>query len=245
MIRAGLRIAGLLVLLAIMAPPHWLWKQVARSPFPRWFLGSAGWICGARAGVTGQPIAPHTLLLANHVSWLDILVLAGATGTRFVSKAEVRDHPLLCWLADQNHTLYIERSDRGAVLDQARAVADALADRQPLALFPEGTTGDGELLLPFRPSLLAAIAKAPPGTTVRPVAIDYGAMRPLLGWTDGESGKVNALRLLGRRGSFAVTVRLLAPLDASLDRKALARAARAAIEQALDGAASNGGAPAL
>ena len=162
-----------------------------------------------------------------------------------MSKAEVRDHPLLRWLADQNDTLYIERSDRGAVLDQARAVTDALAESQPLALFPEGTTGDGELLLPFRPSLLAAIAKAPPGTTVRPVAIDYGAMRPLLGWTDGESGKVNALRLLGRRGSFAVTVHLLAPLDASLDRKALARAARAAIEQALDGAASNGGAPAL
>lgn len=233
MIRAALRIAGLLLLLVVMVPPHWLWKQVARSPFPRWFLGSAGWICGARARVIGAPIAPHTLLLANHVSWLDILVLAGTTGTRFVSKAEVRDHPLLRWLADENHTLYIERRDRRGVRAQAGEMTAALADHQPLALFPEGTTGDGETMLPFRPALLAAVAPAPEGTSVRPVAIDYGAMRRSLGWTDGESGKVNALRLLARRGHFAVTIHLLEPLLPGEDRKAMARDAQAAIAAVL------------
>ena len=139
--------------------------------------------------------------------------MAGATGTRFVSKAEVRDQRLMGWLADQNDTLYIERQDRRGV--------------------HEGTTGDGMTLLPFRPALLAAVAPAPPGTTVRPVAINYGAMRVAMGWSDGESGQANALRLLGRRGSFPVIVRLLDPLPPGEDRKAMARDARIAIETAL------------
>ena len=183
----------------------------------------------------GIPIAPHSLIIANHVSWLDILVLAGATGTRFVSKAEVRDHWLLGWLADQNDTLYIERRDRRAVHEQAREVADALRDPQPIALFPEGTTGDGAALLPFRPALLASVAPAPDGSSVRPIAIDYGPMGPALGWSAGESGKTNALKLLGRPGSFPVIVRLLDPLPPGEDRKAMARDAMAAIVTALGG----------
>ena len=183
--------------------------------------------------MVGAPIAPHSLIIANHVSWLDILVLAGATGTRFVSKAEVREHPVLRWLADQNDTLYIERQDRRAVHSQAREVAHALSAPQPIVLFPEGTTGDGLTLRPFRPALLASVAPAPEGSSVRPVAIDYGTMAPALGWSDGESGKDNALKLLGRRGSFPVIVRLLDPLPPGEDRKALARDAQAAIQAAL------------
>ncbi len=227
------RVAGLLLLLLICLLPHLIARLFGQSPVPPIFLGASARICGARVRTEGETLAPHSLLIANHVSWLDILVLAGATHTRFVSKAEVRDHWLLRWLADQNDTLYIERQDRRAVHSQAREVADALAERRPLALFPEGTTGDGQTLLPFRPALLASVAPAPPGTYVRPVAIDYGAMRAMLGWTDGESGKSNALKLLGRRGSFPVTVRLLAPLPPGEDRKAMARDARAAIEAAL------------
>jgi len=221
------------VLLIVCLPPHLVARLFDRSPVSPIFLKAAARICGARVRRSGESLAPHTLLIVNHVSWLDILVLAGATRTRFVSKAEVRDHWLIGWLADQNETLYIERRDRRAVHDQARDVADALAQQRPLALFPEGTTGDGVTLLPFRPALLAAVASAPPGTQVRPVAIDYGTMRPTVGWTDGESGKHNALTLLGRRGSFAVTVRLLAPLSSLDDRKALARDAREAIVEAL------------
>ena len=232
--RAALRITGLLVLLLACLLPHLIARLIGRSPVPPVFLGAAARICGARVRTQGDPLAPHSLLIANHVSWLDILVLAGATGARFVSKAEVRDHWLLRWLADQNDTLYIERQDRRAVHSQAREVAEALAQPRPLALFPEGMTGDGVTLLPFRPALLAAVAPAPPGTHVRPVAIDYGAMRAALGWSDGERGKANALKLLGRRGSFPVTVRLLAPLPPGEDRKAMARDARAAIEAALD-----------
>ena len=231
--RAAGRVAALALLLLVCLPPHLLSKLFGRSRWPPRFLGGCARICGARVTTTGAPIAPHSLLIVNHVSWLDIFVMAGATGTRFVSKAEVRDQRLMGWLADQNDTLYIERQDRRGVHDQAASVAAALADDRPLALFPEGTTGDGMTLLPFRPALLAAVAPAPPGTTVRPVAINYGAMRVAMGWSDGESGQANALRLLGRRGSFPVIVRLLDPLPPGEDRKAMARDARIAIETAL------------
>lgn len=239
---AAVRLAGLLLLLLACVPPHLVARLFGRSRVPPRFLGAAARICGARVRTVGQPLAAHSLIIANHISWLDILVLAGATGTRFVSKSEVRDHPLLRWLADQNDTLYIERQDRRAVHAQAADVAAALADSRPLALFPEGTTGDGRALLPFRPALLAAVAPAPPGTNVHPVAIDYGAMRSALGWADGESGKANALKLLGRRGSFPVIVRLLDPLPFGEDRKAIARDASAAIAAAL---ASNDAMPRL
>ena len=191
----------------------------------------------------GDPIAPHSLLLSNHVTWLDILVLSAATGCAFVSKDEVRTTPLMGWLADQNRTLYIRRAQRSGALDQATAIVAALSDPQPLALFPEGTTGDGKILLPFRSALLAAVAPSPPGVVVRPVAIDYGRANHIFAWPNGESGKTNALRILGRRGSTPVVVRLLDPLPPSPDRKAIARAAHDAIAVAL--AASNAARPNL
>ena len=60
-----------------------------RSRWPPWFLATAGRIAGLRVTVTGEPVKPHTLVIANHTSWLDILVLGGATNCAFVSKAEL------------------------------------------------------------------------------------------------------------------------------------------------------------
>ncbi len=226
---------ALVLLFLACLPPHLMARARGRSRWPRRFLAAAAWICGARGTVTGRPLAPHSLVIANHVSWLDILLLGGLAGTAFVSKAEVRDTPLIGWLADQNHTLYIDRARRGDAHGQVRRIARALADPQPLAVFPEGTTGDGRALLPFRPTLLDAVAPPPAGVEVRPVAIDYGAAVDDIAWHSGEAGRANVWRLLGRRGTFAVTLRLLDPLAPVADRKALARAARAGIAAALPG----------
>ena len=182
--------------------------------------------------VTGRRVEPRTLLICNHVSWLDILVMGGATGCAFVSKDQL-GHPLIHWLADQNHTLYIRRDHRRGSPHQAEAIAARFEHPQPLALFPEGTTGPGTHLLPFRSTLFSAVALAPPGSTVRPVAIDYGDAAADIGWHDGESGKTNALRMLGRIRPIRTNVRLLDSLPANSDRKALSSAAREAIEQAL------------
>lgn len=229
---AGARIAALLLLFLVCVPLHVATRLlIGRSGWPRRFLAAAAWLCGARVRVTGAPLRPHTLLVCNHVSWLDIPVLGGATGCRFVSKHEL-GHPIVHWMADQGGTLYVRRDHRRGAPHQAEAIARALLDQQPLALFPEGTTGPGTHMLPFRSTLLSAVAPAPEGVSVRPVAIDYGDAAPELGWHE-EPGMANVMRTLGRRRATPVTVRLLDPLPPMRDRKALAHSAREAIEEAL------------
>jgi 1-acyl-sn-glycerol-3-phosphate acyltransferase len=230
--RAALRIAGLLLLFAILGPVHILTKLLMRrSPWPRRFLAAAAWICGARVRLKGRRAGRHTLLVANHTSWLDILVLGGATGCAFVSKDEL-GHPLIYWLADQNATVYVKRTHRKGAKDQAIAIAAALEGGKPVMLFPEGTTGPGTHLLPFRSTLLEAANFAARDVTIRPIAVDYGAAAAEIGWWD-ERGKDNVLRLLGRHGTLPVTVNLLEPLDRSGDRKQLAHEARKAIAERL------------
>lgn len=231
---ASFRIGGLVGLFLACLPLHLLSKLLLRrSAWPRRFLSAATGIVGARAQVVGEPLSAHSLIVANHTSWLDILLLGGAVGSAFVSKAEVRGTPLIGWLADQNRTLYIDRAERSDAHGQVRRIAEALERPLPLTIFPEGTTSDGRHLLPFRSTLLDAVAPPPPGVDVRPVAIDYGAAVGDIAWHGGERGLDNALRILGRRGSFDATVRLLDPLPPSSDRKALARQARARIAAAL------------
>lgn len=171
------------------------------------------------------------MLIANHTSWLDILVLGGSTNCTFVSKDEL-GHPLIHWLADQNATVYVKRTHRKGAKDQAVALAKALERDKPVAVFPEGTTGPGRGLLPFRSTLLEAANFAAKDVEIRPVAVDYGPAAAEVGWWI-ESGKNNVLRLLGRRGTLPVTVHVLASLDRSGDRKQLTHEAREAIAQKL------------
>jgi 1-acyl-sn-glycerol-3-phosphate acyltransferase len=232
--RAALRVARLGLLFALHLPPHLIARRGGRaSPWPRRFLRRAARIAGVRVSIEGAALDGRSLLLANHTSWLDILILGGATGTRFVSKAEIEPLPLIGWLAGENHTIYIERAARGEARAQVDRIARALDQSRPLAIFPEGTTGSGRALLPFRPTLLHAVAPPPPGASVRPVAIDYGEAVDAIAWHGGEPGGANVLRVLGMRGTRHVTVRLLDPLEPHDDRKALARAAHGAIANAL------------
>jgi 1-acyl-sn-glycerol-3-phosphate acyltransferase len=232
--RACGRIARLALLFLACLPPHLIARRGGRrSPWPRRFLVRAASIAGTSVELEGAPLGPHSLVVANHTSWLDILILGGATGARFVSKAEIERVPLVGWLADQHRTLYIDRAERGDAHGQVRRIAAALAEPVPLAIFPEGTTGDGRRLLPFRSTLLHAVSPPPPGASVRPVAIDYGESVDALAWHGGEPGLANALRVLGLKGRRRVVVRLLDPLPANGNRKLLARTARAAIGAAL------------
>jgi 1-acyl-sn-glycerol-3-phosphate acyltransferase len=230
--RAALRIAGLVGLFMLVGPIHILTKAVfRRSRWPRRFLAAAAWIAGARGRVEGRTIGPHTLLVSNHVSWLDILVLGGTTDCAFVSKNEL-GHPFIHWLADQNATVYVKRTHRKGAKDQAVGIAQALERGKPIMLFPEGTTGPGTHLLPFRSALLEAANFAARDVEIRPVAIDYGNAAVEIAWWD-EAGKDNVLRLLGRRGTLPVTIDVLEPLHRTGDRKLLAQAAREAIAQRL------------
>jgi 1-acyl-sn-glycerol-3-phosphate acyltransferase len=212
-----------------------------KSGWPPRFLRHAGLIAGVRPRLEGNPLEAHTLVVANHTSWLDILILGGWAGTAFVSKAELEHTSLLGWIADQNRTLYIDRAARRDSLVQVQRITEALEHQQPLTVFPEGTTGSGRHLLKFRSTLLEAVAPAPSHVKVRPVAIDYGEHAEVVGWHSGEPGMVNFRRVLGNPGIMPVMVRLLDPLQPSEDRKYLAKSAQHSIAAALSSLARRDG----
>lgn len=188
---------------------------------------------GIRLTVHGRPMACGGLIVANHVSWLDIPLLWACTPTRFVSKSEVEHWPVAGWLADAAGTFYLRRGKHGSrpLLNQ---LVPYLRARGSVVIFPEGTTTCGEEVLPFHPRLFcAAIESARP---VQPVALRYGhgthgePLAPFVGDDDLVS---HVLRLLRNHALEAEVIfgEVLAP--ASQSREALAEAARDAICSAL------------
>ena len=129
-------------------------------------------ILGVELVVQGTPPAHGPLLqVANHISWLDILVMNAAQPSRFVSKADVRHWPVIGGLANGAGTLYIERESRRDAMRVVHQVAERLRTQDVISVFPEGTTGDGQTLLPFHANLLQAAIAA--GAPVLPVALRY------------------------------------------------------------------------
>lgn len=239
MVRIAWRTFRIVLGLILCLPLHWAHKSRRRSsPWPRRFLAWVGRSAGLRVTVTGTPLPSHVLFVANHESWLDIMGIAEATGASFVSKAEVRRWPVVGWLADMNRTVYVERAERKSVHGQADALRAALAGGRPVALFPEGTIGDGPTVLPFRASLFAALYPPLPGVTVQPVAIDYGSAASAITWTGDEPAARNARRVLARPGTIPLSIRFLEPIDPAelRDRKMLAERARSEIVAALGSA---------
>ncbi|WP_347301951.1 lysophospholipid acyltransferase family protein [Croceibacterium sp. TMG7-5b_MA50] len=230
---AGLRIAAILLLFALIALPHLLLTVIGlRHWIPPHFLGGVGRLAGLRVHVEGRPVRGTTLLVANHVSWLDILALGGAARAAFVAKGNLQANALLGWLCRQNDTLFVDRERRGAVGQQVGQLGRLLAKRR-MCIFPEGTTGPGTALLPFKSALLSAVEGAGE-VTVQPVALAY-ADAPAIAWTDAEDGAANVRRVLGRIAPIHLTIRFLPPLSGAemAGRKAMAAAAQARIAGAL------------
>ena len=116
---------------------------------------------GVTLEVRGEPPSRGPgLVVANHVSWLDILVMNAAQPARFVSKADVKRWPLLGSLITGAGTLYIERESRRDAMRVVHHVAERLQAQDLIAIFPEGTTGDGRTLLPFHGNLFQAAISA-------------------------------------------------------------------------------------
>jgi 1-acyl-sn-glycerol-3-phosphate acyltransferase len=129
-------------------------------------------LLGIRLELHGRPPASGPMLLvANHISWLDILVMHAARHCRFVAKAEVRHWPLIGRLATGGGTLYIERESRRDAMRVVHHMAESLKRGEIVAVFPEGTTSDGQDLLPFHANLIQAAISA--DAPAQPVALCF------------------------------------------------------------------------
>ena len=178
--------------------------------------------------------APGVLLVANHISWLDILVINAVLPAAFVSKEEIRRWPIIGPLAARNDTVFLRRGSRGHARIINAEIAELLAQGKHVAVFPEGTTTDGRSLLHFHAALLQPALAA--GRPVLPLAISYweaDGQRSLAPRYDGDISFGECLHaILGRKCLVArlVTTPLLG--ISGEDRRQVAAAAREAIASA-------------
>ncbi|MDN5874258.1 MAG: 1-acyl-sn-glycerol-3-phosphate acyltransferase, partial [Sinobacteraceae bacterium] len=182
----------------------------------------------------GHPPTTAHLMVANHVSWLDISIIVASVETRFVSKAEVRSWPLAGWLATAAGTFYLQRG-AGKTRTLVWALRDHLRNAGHVTIFPEGTTTEGERLLRFQSRLFAAAIDADCG--VQPIALSYGRAASgenIAAFVGQQSLVANLWRLLQER-ELTVEVTFCTPLAADhADRGTLALSAHCAIAAALE-----------
>lgn len=209
----------------------------ARHARIQWWSRGVFACLGMALHVQGAWRAGAKLVVANHISWLDIMAIhATCPQARFVSKADVQRWPLVGRLVDSAGTLYIQREHKRDALRVVHQAAEALRGGDTVAVFPEGTTSDGERLLPFHANLLqAAVATATP---VQPVALRYAdavhAASPAARFV-GETTLAQSLWALACADRLAVHVSILsAQATAHADRRALAAHLREGIAQALE-----------
>jgi 1-acyl-sn-glycerol-3-phosphate acyltransferase len=226
--------------LAVMALRFPALDAAGRAERVQWWSRGLLRAAGLELHLRGRPRPGAVLLVANHVSWLDIAAIhAVAPQARFVSKAEVQAWPVLGWLSRGAGTLFIERARKRDAVRVVHHVAEALAGGATVAVFPEGTTGPGAQPLPFHANLLqAAIAT---GTPVQPVVLRYAdadrAFSPEVGFVGDVSLPRSVWRVLGAR-NLQVHVELLeAEATRHADRRALAVHLRARIAERLQAAA--------
>ncbi|MDO8275725.1 MAG: lysophospholipid acyltransferase family protein [Serpentinimonas sp.] len=167
-------------------------------------------IMGVRLQVLCEPpVAGPLLVLANHISWLDILLINASQPCRFISKSEVRHWPVIGRLAVGAGTLFIERQKRSDALRVAQQTAAALRDGDLIALFPEGTTGDGQGIMPFHASLLQSALEA--DCPILPVGLVYlqGDGQALL----GEAPRHDAAVYIGKANLLTSVWRIVSASD--------------------------------
>ncbi|MEP7282534.1 MAG: lysophospholipid acyltransferase family protein [Rubrivivax sp.] len=246
--RAGVRVVATVVhALHGLAIVLWAFPRLdtaGRQQRIGWWAGTLLHKLGLEHEVRGQLHGGAVLIAANHLSWIDVLAIhAVCPRARFVAKAEVRRWPLINRLVASAGTLYLEREKPRDAVRVVHGVAAALQAGDTVAVFPEGTTGDGCQLLPFHANLLqAAIASATP---VQPVALRYTDARhatvsPSILWL-GDTTLIQSLWQIARADRLRVELQVLPALaGADAGRRALAQRLRDRIGAALaDPAAAN------
>ncbi len=179
---------------------------------------------------------PPTLLVSNHVSWLDVWVILSVHPVRFVAKSDIAGWPLAGWLVKRAGTIFIERGRRSDTARISRKIADVMARPEAAAVFPEGTTTDGTHLRAFHASLFQPALS--PGARLAVAAIRYpradGSPNVDLSYA-GERTLLDSVRLILAQPSPRAELHFLGYVDAAgRTRRALADESRALIARALE-----------
>jgi 1-acyl-sn-glycerol-3-phosphate acyltransferase len=172
--RVSVRVVALLVVLVaglVVAFAVPLLRPAAVGRAQQLWAAAALGACGVRVRRTGPGVPAGALVVANHVSWLDVLALNAVTPVRMLAKREVRQWPVLGVMAACVGTVFLDRDRLRALPDAVAGLADALRAGTPVGVFAEGTTRCGRDLGPFRPAAFQAAHDA--GAPVVPVAVRY------------------------------------------------------------------------
>ena len=238
----ALQLAWGLVVAAVVMP--WL-PQPSRNRLIKLWSRLLLLVVGTRLRVIGAPIEPRVaatgidgggrLLVANHVSWLDVYAIDAVVPSRFIAKSEITRWPVVGWLVTLVGTLFLERGRRHAVATINRTLGAHLALGESIAIFPEGTTTDGSMLLRFHANLIQPALDH--GAEIRPVAISYtqdGEPSPAAAYI-GDMTLVGSILRVLLAPRLTVTVEWLPPVRVEDgNRHAVGRVARQAIAAALD-----------
>jgi lyso-ornithine lipid O-acyltransferase len=191
-----------------------LLRQPWVATFPVFYHRWCCRILGLRVRRIGRPITARPVLFAaNHISYLDIEVFGSLIPGSFIAKNEVARWPLFGWLAKLQRSVFVDRQVRSTAA-QRDAIAERLATGDALILFPEGTSGDGNRVLPFKSALFSVAERATEGLAVQPVSIAYTRLdgmpigrryRPLFAWYGAMAMAPHLWTLLGL-GTIEVVV---------------------------------------
>jgi len=253
-----LRAAGILIVFLLVTLAGIPWQESAlrfklrrRKTFPNRYHRFMCRLFGIRLRVIGTPVQNQgVLMIANHTSWLDILVFSAAARVSFVAKAEVATWPLFSTLARLQETVFVERTRRSQTAEARDQIRVRLLEGDALVLFPEGTSSDGNRVLPFKSALMGAVEATvgtesdgrPRHVLVQPVSTAYIGLhgmpmgrevRPLFAWY-GDMELVPHLWESLKTGPIDVVIQFHEPItiDAAGDRKKLAAMAESIIRRA-------------
>lgn len=201
----------------------------------RWWSGGLLRVFGLRVRREGAPLSGGTLFVANHVSWVDIVVLHSQHMMGFIAKSEIRRWPLVGWITTHAETLFLERGNGDSLGRVMAEMVRRLRAGRAVAAFPEGGTRDGHALGPFHARIFATAVEA--NAPVQPVALCYGSKceaQTIIAFAPRESFPANFLRLLGEP-SRPVRVCFTMPIDPGRHdgRRGIAEAARAQVLAAM------------
>jgi 1-acyl-sn-glycerol-3-phosphate acyltransferase len=238
------RVVGATLVVALLQPLILRTGIVGAHVVPDWWHRRVVRALGLRIHVRGALSPKRPLLVAsNHISWADIMVLGSLGSMTFIAKSDMARWPVIGWLVTLQRTVFVDRDDTRKSAEQAGEIGRRLAGGEAMVLFAEGTTGDGNFLLPFKSSLFGAadvaLKQGAEVVHVQPVSIAYTGYRglpmgrryrPMVSWI-GDADLIPHLARLFRDGPVDVVVGFGEPVaySSASRRKEVARGTRDAV----------------